>query len=70
MKMSLCRAYRDLDWKNDQIIKYLSKWKKCAFKGKNKKNTTKDGEAIPYLPLDVSDANCTNLILVVNSLYI
>ena len=35
------------------------------FKGKNKKNTTKHGEAILYLPLDASGANCTDLILVV-----
>ena len=42
----------------------------CDFKGKNKKNTTKDDEAIPYLTFDVSSANCTDLILVVNSLYI
>ena len=41
----------------------------CDFKGKNK-NTTKDDEAIPYLTFDVSSANCTDLILVVNSLYI
>ena len=34
------------------------------FKGKSKKNTAKYGEAITYLPLDTSGANCTNLILV------
>ena len=34
------------------------------FKGKNKKNAAKYGEAITYLPLDASGANCTDLILV------
>ena len=35
-----------------------------------KKITTKDGEAISYLPLDASGTNWTILILVVISFYI
>ena len=62
-------------WSNNEIFEQMKKifnekLNDCNFKGKNKKNTTKDGDAIPYLSFDVSGANCTDLILVVNSLYI
>ena len=62
-------------WSNNEIFEQMKKifnkkLNDCNFKGKNKKNATKDGNAIPYLLFDVSGANCTDLILVVNSLYI
>ena len=44
---------------------FNEKMNNYGFKGKNKKNTTKHGEAIFYLPLDASGANYTDLILVV-----